>query len=69
MELREGLGYAGFVVDGDRAVGAKGGYLQGHDHAVVVAGGIRAAFEEIGGEEALREAVAFDDHFIAFDVA
>ena len=53
MELREGLGHACFVIDGDRTVGTERGDLQGHDHAVVVVGGVGSAFEETGSDRSL----------------
>ena len=46
MELWEGLGYAGLVVDRDRAVCAEGCDLEGHDHAVVVVGCVDSALKE-----------------------
>ena len=49
VELRERLCDAVFVVYLDRAVGSEGGYLQGHDHTVVVVGGVAAAAEQARG--------------------
>ena len=46
MELREGLGYAGLVVDRDRAVCAEGCDLEGHDHAVVVVRSVGSSLQE-----------------------
>ena len=48
MELREGFCHAFLVVDHDRAIGTKGGDLQGHDHAVVVVRCVVSAPEKAG---------------------
>ena len=46
MELWEGLGYAGLVVNRDRAVCAEGCDLEGHDHAVVVVRSVGSSLQE-----------------------